>query len=261
MLLQKRRLSVLAESRPGLPADEGIMKANGRKIASNAQITWSLFSRNHILIADALPCWTGTWAAYEEPGRAFQRTVEYQEGPKTWVFIVPDEFIGEKNSVIVCDHPHFHFEVDGNKRIVHPSKAAIVNNFPAENGIYKSDPVHDIPVAEKMDFKPDEARYLARIGRRVGPVKRAPGYDGNSFGLRKNICLDAKPSEPLGIAVHWKEGDQPTVKFKRAFQEFVIFLEGVNVEDFRGLLDAARKEADGNDQLAAIQRFLRAFRE
>ncbi|MBN1170299.1 hypothetical protein JXA56_04695 [Candidatus Micrarchaeota archaeon] len=263
MQIHKRRLSILAESNPGLSADEGIMKANGRKIASNIDITKSLFSRNHLMIKDSLPCWTGTMTAYEKPDFAFEKTVEYKDGAKRWVFRIPEDFIGEKNAIAICEHPDFKLEFDGNSRIVHPLKADIVRNFPAENGSYKSDPAYDIPIAEKAEFASEEARYLARTEKRVGLVKRAALYDGNSFAIRKNISLDSRPSQRLGIAVHNEEGDPPVIHFKRTLQEFVVLLEGTDIEDFRRILETAKKELEGipENQLGAIQKFIKAFRE
>ena len=117
---------------------------------------------------------------YVKPGEKFGATIERVglTGIR-WVFPVPPQFIGEKDCILVAEHPDCTIEADGNNRIVHARNVDLVRDFPSENGLYIGDPKYDIPQGRQLEhgrnISPlDGARTLKRTSENVAPIGR--GY-------------------------------------------------------------------------------------
>jgi hypothetical protein len=162
-------------------------------------------------IKEALPCWTGTMAAYEKPGKALGKTVEREDAGLTWIFPVPAKFQGEKDACLSVDHPHFTVKVDGKKRTIivdDEANVTLTKDFPAENGWHKTD-ANGIPCSDKLNEDHPNARYLYRADRMVGPVARY---------LWRYVVLDFAPSERLGVVVEGKPADEAGTPEKLAME-------------------------------------------
>jgi hypothetical protein len=199
-------ISEFIKAKPGAPFDEGIIRADDSHhvICSNMRITRAFMEKDDIAVKEVFPCATGTMAAYEMPEKRLGKTIEYVDSKTKlrWIFHVPEEFRGEKNCVLLAEHPAYSVERDRRNRVVHASAVQIVQAFPASNGTYPADPVHGIPCGEGNDDPGADTRHLWRIGKRVGPVARGFGYKKfGGYGIRRNVHLDKEPSRELGIAV------------------------------------------------------------
>jgi len=197
-------LSVFFTKNNGVPVEE-ILRLTDEKnlvIASNKQIDQALQgSEDWKLMQKIVPCWTGTMTAYEEPGKPFGRIIEYidKETGLSYIFPVPDEYVGVKDAILVAEHPDFILETDGNNRIVRAATVDLVEKFPAaSDGCYLTDAKHGIPFGEEIDITNFEARILWRIDKRVGLVARFKQY--NDYGTR-HIGLTSKASNGHGVAV------------------------------------------------------------
>jgi len=200
------KLAVLVARRTsyGLPFEEGLLKADreNRVIVSNKRMDQALIGSEEWKSAkDGQPGWTGTMTGYTQPGERLGDTVEYVD-PKTnirWVFPVPQSFRGEKDCVLVVEHPDFTLERDGNTRIVNAAKVGLVERFPPVDGWYDKDSSYGIPSGDKV--KPSEqAVCLSRTDTRVAPVVR-----GNAdYDVRQLVGLFSKPSTGLGMIVEAK---------------------------------------------------------
>ncbi len=201
----------------GAPFEKAIARADaeGRVVISNKRMTEALryIEKDVAWLSSVewdtkyayIPCWTGTMAAYEAPGKALGETIEKAD-PKSginWIFPVPEEYRGEKDIVLVSEHPDYSIERKGNDRIVRTTAVDAVKNFPEHSGgMFKADPKHHIPIHEKLEIGSPDAFGLSRIpGKRVGPVARCHdvGYGASCF--RWKIVLNLWPSERLGMAV------------------------------------------------------------
>lgn len=202
----------LVKSDPGAPFVEGIAKADEKKriICSNTRLTYALFEGEDHRAKDAFPCWTGTIAAYDMPGKKLGKKIESVDSltKERWVFPVSEEFRGEENCVLVAEHPNYIIEVDGRNRVVQPMDISIVRGFPISNGCYAEDQKYGIPIDQKAEPEWD-GRYLWRIGKRVGPIARGFGYvKFGPFAIRRNVHLDKDPSRQLGIIVEAVENER-----------------------------------------------------
>jgi hypothetical protein len=112
---------------------------------------------------------TGTALVYEAPDVPFEKFVITPDKAK---FMVPDEHIGKKNHAFVLKHPDITVEVD-NKDGLFLIKGGIVNvieNFPNNNGFYKTDLETGIPQGKKVSSSDPDARHLWRSeGSYIGP--------------------------------------------------------------------------------------------
>jgi len=206
-------LSILFPHSKKVPFEEGLRRANEQNLilASNKRLSIALtVERTWDLMGQVSGCWTGTMAGYEKPGKEFDKTIEYvdEKSGLKWVFPVPEQFRGEKNAVLVAEHPGYILETDGNNRVIHATHVDLVRNFPGQT-VYRScghsvgawfegDPEHDIPQGRDISSDHREARYLTRIEKRVGPVKREYSCD---FEFMRMVCLSEKPSDGFGIIV------------------------------------------------------------
>jgi len=203
-------LEIFIQSRPGVTMEDALTIADAEKrvIASNLSLDRVFVGSDRwAVIEGALICWTGTMVAYEETGKRFGKTVEYVD-EKTkirYVFEVPDQYLGEKNAILVSEHPDYRLEIDGNNRIVRAAVVDLIEQFPAEaNKWYVADPKHGIPFGDSVDGSDPNARYLWRIEKKVGLSIR--GYFYFTFGnvnhnINIFIALAELPSSAFGVAV------------------------------------------------------------
>lgn len=195
----------------GVPFEEGLMRAEAedRVMASDSRLSKALIGSDEWEgISEVFPCWSGTMAAYVEPGQKLGEKVEYVD-PETgyrWVFAVPESHRGRKNVILVAEHPDYILEVDGKNRVVHATAVDLVENFPADDGWYKGDPTHGIPTGKGNPTHdiPTEGergfyRHLWRIDRHVGPVARI--FDGSYCYGRHYVDFNSRPSSGFGVAV------------------------------------------------------------
>jgi len=205
------KLKVFITNADGVPMEEAIRRADeaGLVIASNKRMDQALVgSEEWKSVQTGSPCWTGTMTAYEEPGKAFGKIIEYTDD-KTglrYVFPVPDKFVGIKDSLLVVEHPGFMLEFDGDSRIVRASEVDLIDMFPTnKTGWYIAEPIHEIPRGEKVDNSSPDARCLWRIAKRVGLLARNYGAgDG-----RLVVYAVGKPSDTFELIVESPETDVP----------------------------------------------------
>lgn len=219
-LIRGPKLAMLVTRPDRVPFVEGLRMANeaNRVIASNARLSKALVKSDEWMEMGVFPfCWTGTMTAYAKPDERLGATVEYTDPvtQKKWVFRVPKEYRGEKNAILVAEHPDYKVEMDGRNIVVHAEVIDLVPNFPRKQGCYlthHTNAKHDIPTGKKLDYPSPSAaiwsgrlvypiicRYLERIDLRVGPV------------LRDNwiiVNLAHSPSEGFGMAVEAREVDE-----------------------------------------------------
>jgi hypothetical protein len=180
-----------------MPFEEGLRKADreNRVIASDRRLSMvEEHTKEWLGIIDALHCWTGTAAAYVEPGRELGEKVEYTDSRTglRWIFPVPARLRHEKDALLVSEHPDFYLEADGKDRVFHCDSVRIVRGFPASNGFYRSDPESGMPVGEALDYTARDARMLWRTSKWTGPASLGSG-------MRRYIYLYDKPSDRHGI--------------------------------------------------------------
>ena len=180
----------------------------GLVIASNKRLSQALVgSEEWRRIRTVFACWSGTMAAYEEPGRKLGGTIEYMN-EKTgirFVFPVPQEHQGKKDTVLVAEHPDFTLEKEGKTRVVDAKEVGTVPDFPAASeNWYLGDPKYDIPSGRKVDGNNDAARYLWRIDKRVGFAARGSDILLESHG-RNVVLLNPGAACTFGMAVEAAE--------------------------------------------------------
>lgn len=172
---KKKNLHVFIKYKNGVCFEEGLRRAGGHNltIASNHDVDEWLNSEKRNTSA----CWTGTFVAYEKPGKAFEESVVYTN-PSTnqrYVFPVPKEYRGLKNAILILEHPGFTLETDGKDRIVVPSKTrslGVLEHFPEKEGRYLKDEKYALPVGRKAERSNQDSRYLWRCDSRIGSVLR-----------------------------------------------------------------------------------------
>jgi len=144
--------------------------------------------------------------AYVEPGKVLGKSVEYKDGGITWVFPVPERYQGEKDAILVVEHPHFTIKNDENRRTILADEqhVSLVRNFPADILWYPTG-ANGIPCGERINSWSKDARALHRADKRVGPIARASlEFDG-----RRLVLLGDGPSERFGMAVEAGEAGAP----------------------------------------------------
>lgn len=202
-------LEVLIPRRRGVPFEDALKIAEqGRCVlASNARLSKALFVGEEWKgLTKAFPCWTGTMTAYAKPGEKLGDTIEYID-PNTnrrWVFPVPQQFRGEKDCILVSEHPDYTIENDGENRIVRAMEVYIVGAFPASSGFFPGDAMHDIPFSREIDLTTKgPARYLARADSGVFPAMRGVDSGNEEWDGRGGlmVCLSLNPSDCLGAII------------------------------------------------------------
>lgn len=216
---------VLVPHSKGATAEEAFALAtqNGMRVLSNAEVDkilidsdeWSKIGDKWRKLMSAFPVRTGTITAYEEPGKALGKSVEFEFEGITRVFPVPAKWQGEKNVALVVEHPHFTIKVDGNRRtiIADDEHVSPVRNFPARNGRYATDANHKIPSGEAVDSSSADARHLKRrTGAMVGPVVRSfEGVDNWD-----DVLLNVVPLFRCGVVAEGKPAGEAGTPEKTA---------------------------------------------
>ena len=197
----------LVSFRNNIPMEEALMKAGvaGTIIVPNRGLGTVLLGESWKGIRDALPCWTGTLAAYDKPGAPLGKTIEYVDYRTNvrYVFLVPEEHIGKKDVLFISEHPNFFFIRDGNSRIVQAREMSAVEGFGVikgayrEEGWYLTDPIFDLPVRAKSSSADPYARYFWRAEKMISLISR--GYGTFDFDGRRVIDLFHSPSDTRGV--------------------------------------------------------------
>ncbi|MDO8554089.1 MAG: hypothetical protein Q7S22_04740 [Candidatus Micrarchaeota archaeon] len=197
-------LAVFRTRLNGAPFDKVLPEVDAQHLvlASTARLSRALVgSEEWRGIRGVFRCWSGTMTAYIEPGQRLGKQVVYVD-PQTkirWVFPVPKAHQYKRNAILVAEHPDYILEVDKNNRVVHASAVDLVSAFPTMSDWYLTDPKHCIPTGKIATYS-EQARYLWRTSRRVGPVVM-----GFNDGSRQGIDLDGAPSVGCGAAVESSE--------------------------------------------------------
>jgi len=144
-------------------------------------------------------CLTGTLIACAAKGNPLGKNIVYFDSSThhRWIFPVPEDLQGNTDCVLITEHPHYRIEIDRNDLIIHTSYLTMLGGFPKEDGGYRTDPRHCIPLGEKVGPDDPEIRYLTgRHGsERIVPINR-----GSATGNKKHIFLFA-PSQILDMVV------------------------------------------------------------
>ncbi len=185
--------------------EEALRRADeaGLVIASNKRLSKALVGSDKWRgIIRALPCWSGTMTAYEEPNKRIGKLIEYTDSETgiSYTFPVPEEHREKKNILLVAEHPNFSLVKDGGERIVQATEIDAVDRFPTSNGWYFGNLKYGIPCGYKADKAWQEAGFLWRMEKRIGLVAR-DNYNPDFDSFRKAVYLNAPPSNEFGVAV------------------------------------------------------------
>ena len=200
------KLEVFILSTPGATMEQAFEKAEKEKrvIASNKRLDRALVGSDEWRsIRKGLWCWSGTMTAYERAGEPFAEVVEYIDdntGLK-YLFEVPRKYRGKKDCILVCEHPDVSLETKGNQRIIRAARIDLIENFPAKDGWYLTDPKHGFPFGDSVGSSDPNARHLWRIEKRVGFSRR----DHDVIGNYRVIFLGSLSSSALGVVVEAPE--------------------------------------------------------
>lgn len=224
-------LDLLIKHSSMAPFEEGMRKADEQNlvIASSLRLSQELRIIGYTGFEDMCGCWAGTMTGYEKPGKGFGKTIEYvdDETGCRWVFPVPEQFRGEKNAMLVAEHPDYVLETDGINRVVHAAKVDLVKRFPIRansplNEWFLADPRHDIPQGDPLQMHNENTRQLSRIEKRVGPVKRIEDGDGHGW---RTVLLDTNPSHCGAMIVEAPDPDErmtpPLLDVTESFADMV----------------------------------------
>lgn len=180
----------------------------GLVIASNARLSRAILEHgnwqddNWQEISKAFPCWSGTMAAYDSPGKKLGKQIEYTD-PETgicYTFPVPEKYQGRKNVILVSEHPNFTIVRDGGERIIQASEVDALKQFPSSNGWYVPNSHYEIPLGGESDKNQSYSRFLWRADRRVGLIVRDVKEIEN-FNFRRAVYMNCPPSTMRGVAV------------------------------------------------------------
>ncbi|MFH0737419.1 MAG: hypothetical protein V1827_02950 [Candidatus Micrarchaeota archaeon] len=197
-------LAVFVKRSDGVPMEEALRRADeaGLVIASNRRLSKVLVGSGEWRgMKEAFACWGGDMTGYDKPDQKLGKTIEYVDSETgiRYVFPVPEEHVGKKNVILVAQHPGFTLETDGKTRVVQAKEVGVVSEFPvASKNWHLGDPKYDIPTGKEVNISNEAARFLWRIGKRVGLVARGYWLD---YGNRRGVDLDDRPSYGFGVAV------------------------------------------------------------
>jgi len=197
----------LVSFRDNVPMEEALVKAGvaGTIMVPNRVLGTVLLGDFWKGIKDALPCWTGTLAAYDKPRAPLGKTIEYVDYRNNvrYVFLVPEQYVGMKDVLFITEHPNFFFIRDGNNRIVQARELSAIEGFGVidgsfrEEGWYLTDPIFDLPVRQRSSSSDPYARYLWRAEKMISLICR--GYGNFDFDGRRVIDLFHSPSDNRGV--------------------------------------------------------------
>jgi hypothetical protein len=213
-------LAVFVKCKEGVTPEKALSMAEGEGgffrssfvIASNKTLDRALAGKEWQKLLDILPCWSGTMTAYVKPGKKLNKFVEcvVSRTGHTYVFPVPQEHQGKKNSILVAEHPDYFLEADGKYRVVQATATSLIERFPAEGGFYLPDAEHGIPCGGKADYSNPFARILWRDEKRVGLVSRGEHYPLDRVGAQI-VGLNASAICTFGVAIESPDGGVPLV--------------------------------------------------
>lgn len=246
------KLAVFIRANDGVPFEDGWDRAKdeGIILASNKRLAQALATKEWKALEEALPCHSGTMTAYDEPGKKLDNVIVYID-PHTkirWIFPT-GTFKGEKDFLLVLEHPDYTIEPDGKDKVVKPTNPNLIDfvpDFPRRDGWYFVDPKHGIP--RGLNMADGHGSYLARIDARVGPVRLCDFYLGWVDG-RRVVGLEGEPSEDLGMVVEIKDGDPGQISDQEPRGKLIL-LPGVSqlpepkiLDQYRELYEAQVKQA------------------
>lgn len=251
--IAKGKLTVMERYSPGVPAYEGIMKASslGLTVASNRRLNLALVGSDEWKeITKGLPAWTGTMTAYVRPGRTFGEDGEKSDSLKSdiiiyvdpqtkqrWIFLVPEEHLDKKDSILVSEHPNYALVMDGKDIIVKANTISLVDGFPARDGWYLTDAVHGIPTGSQVDSALSNTGYLWRTDKRVGPVARNGDY---LVYYRRYVILVRRPSVGFGVVV--EDGLQASAKILTTSEQKALTL--TRETDGKLVIEGTKEQVD-----------------
>jgi len=221
-------LRVLATFRNGLPFREAWLRAEeeGLVIASNARLDLALNSPAEYIVKQVMralasnvkpdqisviqeweqfpelwPADSGTMIGHLKWPEKLGTEIVYTD-PDTnerWIFPVPEGFRGERNLLLVAEHPDYSLRFEGIDIIIDSSSVGAVDNFPDDGfNWYLVDKQHKIPFGPPFPLRMSHdknQRWLERLeGCKVGPITRFSG-------TRSNVSLHMKSFGKAGIAV------------------------------------------------------------
>lgn len=146
--------------------------------------------------------WAREMEAHVKPGKRLGAAVRYADpGTKqVWIFEVPAGPLRKAmDSILLANADDCEVQVKKNRITVHVAegKISVVENFPAENGWYQTDPTFGVPVNVPLSDSDKAARYLYRNDLRVGPVARVYYYYGYDDG--RGVYAGYRPSDRFGV--------------------------------------------------------------
>lgn len=126
----------------------------------------------------AFSCWSGTAVAHTDAGRTLRDAAKMiEEKPyllqNGLAFPIPEPILNRKDVLLVCQHPFSVTDSDGTL-IIGPERIDVLS-FPANNGIYKKDARHGLPVGEPTHDEDPERGRLLRQNQYVGLVVSSGG--------------------------------------------------------------------------------------
>jgi len=203
-----------------------IADAENRVLPSNKRIDQEIMgdgpSKKHLR-----DCLTGTLIAYAPPGKPLGKKIVYIDSSThhRWIFPVPEDLQEKTDCVLVTEHPHYRIEIDRNDLFIHASYLTLLEGFPLEDGGYRADPHHCIPLGEKVGPDDPDIRYLSGRWRvsSIVPVRRmsAPGNHNHiwlfELSNRSDMIVEApaeetKEAEPAPVKEEAKK-DSPLLTF------------------------------------------------
>lgn len=203
-------LRVLVKKANGVPFQRALELADKENLAlaSNRRMAKALIETDEwTSIREAFQCWTGTMAGYSKPRAKLGEFIEYSHpytGQK-YVFPVPEQFRGEKDAVLIAEHPDYVLVPDGKILVVSASKVDLISQFPKYTGWYGVDKEHNIPCGEGLDpkspFSSSIIGHLWRAENRVGLVSRDGIGQKGVAGTRYDVFLEDGPYDDFGVVV------------------------------------------------------------
>lgn len=205
----------------------------------------------------AFPCASGTITAYVEPGTPFNksRLFSKNEGAIVFtdektgqrhVFPVPHEYAGEKDAVLVSEHPDYQLVhvPEGDELWAVSSKVDCVKGFPSKNAFYRLDKEHGIPQGEEFYSPKGGSGYLCRLdGGGIVPIIR-----GRYEAHYDSISMDEMPSTPFGALLEAPQ-EEPAHPPEGSPERRSIRIRGVAPEDFDRMVAAARESLEQLSQI------------
>lgn len=202
---ENERPQVFVKSFWGSSSQDSVVRAFSEKknVCPNIAVDKALVLTDEWKVIRAgFPCWTGTMAAYAEPGQLLGGRIEYFDKRTgfIWILPVPEEYRGERDVILVIEYPGYFLEPRANIMLVNAvGKVSIVRDFPASDGWCLPERLFGIPRGDFVGYS-RESRYLLRTrSSRVGPIAR--GRSWVDYGDKRYVDIDTQPSAPMGLLI------------------------------------------------------------